>query len=120
METFIITIMAKSGHEAQVTRFYESLREKSKNAKGLIDRKMFRARTGLMAEEVKKIYTAEQLAAHPEPPHADAGTQFVIVEIWESIEDRMLNSKNSETESRIKDLVPHLLPDHSHEFYEEI
>ena len=120
METFIITIMAKPGHEAQVTRFYESLREKSKNAKGLIDRKMFRARTGLMAEEVKKIYTPEQLAAHPEPPHADAGTQFVIMEVWESIEDRMLNSKNSETESRIKDLVPHLLPDHSHEFYQEI
>ncbi len=120
METFIITIMAKPGHEEEVTRFYQDLKEASKGAKGLRERKMFRARTGVMAEAVKKIYTPEELAAHPEPPHADAGTQFVIVEVWDSIDDRMLNSKNTETEKRVKNLVPHLLPLHSHEFYQEI
>ena len=80
---------------------------------------MFRGQTGAMSAAVRKLYTEEELAKHAEPPHEDTGTQFVIVEAWDSIDDRMLFSKHVQG-PRTKDLLGHLMPQHSHEFFEDI
>ena len=119
METYIVTIFVKSGHEDEVARFYQDMEPLMQEAKGFQSRKLYRARTGAMAEGVHKLYTAEELAKHAEPPHEDAGTQIIMIEIWEGIEDRLLFSKNI-AGARTKELIPHLLPQHSHEFYEDI
>jgi len=117
--TYITTVFAKPGSADDVGRFYQGLAPILKEADGFRDRKIFRAQTGMMADAVRKIYTPEELAAHPEPPHEDPGVQFIIIETWDSVEKRMLFSKNV-AGSRSKDLIPHLLPGHSHEFYEDI
>ena len=119
METYIVTVTAKPGHENDVARFYQEMEPLMQEAKGFRGRKIFQARTGAMAEGVKKIYTAEELAKHAEPPHGDVGTQFVMIEMWDTVEDRLLFSKNV-AGGRNRDLIPHLLPEHSHEFYQEI
>lgn len=118
METYIVSVFAQPGHADEVEKIYRDFETLMKDAKGFRGRKMFRARTGTMAEAVHKLYTAEELAGHAEPPHEDPGTQFIIIEEWDSIDDRMLFSKNI-AGSRQKELIPHLLPNHSHEFYEE-
>ncbi|MDP6437957.1 MAG: hypothetical protein QF790_03115 [Gammaproteobacteria bacterium] len=117
METFIITVTAQPGHDDGVTRFYEEIEPLMSEADGFIGRKLYRARTGTMVEAVKKAYTAEELAAHPEPPHEDPGTQFIIIEEWESVDKRIAFGKANG--DRNKDLIPHLLPSHTHEFYDE-
>jgi hypothetical protein len=119
METYIATVFVKSGHEDEVTRFYQDMEPLMREAKGFQGRQLYRARNGTMAEAVHKLYSKEELARHAEPPHEDPGVQFISVEIWDSVEDRMLFSKNV-AGSRTKDLIPHLLPAHSHEFYEDI
>jgi len=119
METFIVSITAQAGHEDQVAQHYQDIEPLLKEAKGFRGRKIYRARVGAMADAVKEIYSPEELARHPEGPHADAGTNFLIVEQWDSVMDRMLFAKNV-AGGRQKDLIPHLLPDHSHEFYDEV
>lgn len=119
METYIVTLMVKSGHEDDVARFYQDMEADMKKAPGYRGRKIFKANTGRMAQEVHKMYSAEELAKHAEPPHADSGTRFIMVEHWDSVGERMEYSK-SVAGGRQKDLIPHLLPDHSHEFYHDI
>ncbi|MDH3510134.1 MAG: hypothetical protein OER85_04675 [Gammaproteobacteria bacterium] len=119
MQNYVVQVVAKPGHEEPVTRFYQELEPLLREAKGFRGRKMLRGQTGVMAAAVKKLYTEEELAKHAEPPHEDTGTQFVIIEGWDSVEDRMLFSKNVQG-SRTKDLIGHLLPQHSHEFFEDI
>ena len=80
METYIVTLMVKTGHEADVARYYQAMEPDLKTAPGYGGRKIFQANTGRMAKEVHKMYSAEELAKHAEPPHEDAGTQFIIVE----------------------------------------
>ncbi len=70
-----------------------------------------------MAEAVKQVYTEEELSKHAEPPHEDPGTLFVIVEQWESIDQRIAFGKQSG--HRNTELIPHLLPAHGHEFFDE-
>jgi heme-degrading monooxygenase HmoA len=117
MVTYIATIWAKPGHENEVTRFYQDLEPLMRAAKGYRGRKILRARTGTMAAAVRKLVTAEEAARHAE--HAAPGTQFIMVEEWDSVEDRVAFSRGASA-SRGKDLFPHILPDHSHEFYEDV
>jgi heme-degrading monooxygenase HmoA len=119
MHTYIVNVTAKPGHNDQVARFYRDMEPLYEGTKGFHGRKIFQAKTGTMAEAVYRIYTAEELAQHAEPPHEDPGTQFIIIEQWESIDDRMHFSKNL-AGGRSKNLIPHLGPQHSHEFYEDI
>ena len=72
-----------------------------------------------MAAWVAEHYTAEELAAHPEPAHEDAGTQFVIVELWDDLNARMRFTKDV-MEGRGRELFPMLMPGHSHEFYNDV
>ena len=119
MENYIVQVTAKSGHEQAVTQFYADLGSLLKEAKGFRGRKMYRGQTGTMAAAVRSRLSEEELAKHPEPPHEHPGTQFVIVEQWDSVDDRMQFSMNVQA-ARTKELIPHLLPEHSHEFFEEI
>ena len=119
METYVVILMVKPGHEDDVANFYQAMEPEMKKAPGYHGRKIYKANNGRMAEDVHKMYSAEELAKHAEAPHGDEGTRFIMIEHWDSIDDRMNFSKNV-AGGRQKDLIPHLLPNHSHEFYEDI
>lgn len=118
MEIYITTIYAKHGHEDQVAQFYQNQEGELKKAKGFRNRKIMRARPGTMVEAVKKVMSAEDIAKHSEAAGPD-GVHFVIVEEWDSIDDKMTYSRSIDS-SRNRDLIPHLLPEHSHEYYDDI
>lgn len=119
MEHFIVYVTAKPGHEEDVAKFYRDGEQFLKGAKGYGGRKIYQAENGKMLEAVHRFYTAEELAGHPEPPHGAQGVEFIVIEFWENVDDRMDFSKNKMSDKN-KDLIPHLLPDHSHEFFKEI
>lgn len=79
---------------------------------------MLRAKPGTLFEIVKHYLSEEQLASNPEPPHPE-GVHFVMIEIWDSAEDRVRFSRTQD-KSRAQSLIPHLLPQHTHEFYEDV
>jgi len=118
MQTYIVTIIIKTGHEEDVVRFYQDLEPQLLKAPGYHGRQIFLARTGTMAAAVRTMYSAEELAKHAEPPHDDPGVQLIMIEQWDSVEERLLFSKTVAA-GRQKEIIPHLLPHHSHEFYED-
>ena len=118
MELFIVHVSAKHGHEEDVARFYAEGDELMKDAKGFRGRKIYQAETGKMVEAVKRFYTPEELARDPEPPHGPQGTDFIVIEYWDSVDERMAHSKDRKQDK--SGLVVHLEPDHSHEFFKEI
>ena len=54
METYIVTIFAKPGHEGDVARFYRDMEPLMRQAKGYRGRRIFKARTGAMAAADRK------------------------------------------------------------------
>lgn len=120
MEIFIVSVTAKHGHEDAVADFYRNNDELLKTAPGYQGRKIYQAKTGEHIAAVRRHYTAEELAKHPEPPHHHPGTQFIIVEFWDSADDRMSFSKYKMSKQNQAALFPHLEPAHSHEFFREI
>lgn len=118
MVTYIATVWAKPGHEDDVTRFYQSLEPLMREAPGFRGRQILRAKPGTMAEAVRKLVSAEELARHAEPP-GPAGTHFVIIEHWDSVDQRMAFSRGVAA-GRARELIPFVLPDHTHEFYEDV
>ena len=119
MHTYIVNVIAKPGHDEQVAEFYREMEPLYKDAQGFRGRKIYKAKTGAMAEAVYRHYSAEELSSHAEPPHEDPGTMFVLIEEWDSVDERILFSKGL-AKGRNRDLIPHLLPQHSHEFFEDI
>jgi len=118
METYIVTLFVKTGHEDDVVKFYQDLEPQMRKADGYHGRQIYLAKRGTMAAWVRKAYTAEELAKHAEPPHEDKGVQLIIVEQWDSIDQRMTFSKTIDS-SRQKAIFPHLMPNHHHEFFED-
>jgi heme-degrading monooxygenase HmoA len=118
MDTYIATVWAKPGSETEVARFYTELGDQYDNAPGFQGRQILQARTGTMVEAVKRIRTQEELEAHPADAEAK-GTHFIIVEQWDSVDDRINFSRNLD-KSRAAKLFPHLLPEHTHEFYSDV
>jgi heme-degrading monooxygenase HmoA len=118
MENFVIILNAQPGKEAAVADFYRSLQPEYDQAKGFHGRQVLMSRPGTMADALRKVMTAEQMAEHPE--HEDDGSvQFVIIEKWDSIEARMAFSATQD-KSRNATLFPNLKPAHSHEYYTDI
>jgi heme-degrading monooxygenase HmoA len=117
MEIYVATVLAKKGHEDDVARFYQDQEDELRSAKGFRGRQILRARTGAMRAAVSKVIPAEEMAKHPaeEPP----GTHFIIIEQWDSSDDKTAYSRAADA-GRAKDLIPHLLPEHTHEYYEDI
>ena len=118
MVTYIATLFAKHGSEDDVTRFYQEQQAALRAAPGFQGRTMLRAKPGTMFNIVKHYLTEEQLANAGETPHGD-GVHFVMIEQWDSAEDRVKFSR-SQDKSRAQSLYPHLLPQHTHEFYEDV
>ena len=118
MEIYITTIFAKNGHEDQVAQFYYDQEEELNNAKGFRSRQIMRARPGTMVAAVKKVLTEEEIAKHAEAAGPD-GVHFVIIEEWDSIDEKMTYSRSIDS-GRNRDLIPHLLPEHTHEYYDNI
>jgi len=118
MLTYIATVLAKPGHELEVTRFYQDLEPLLNEAKGYRGRTILRARPGTMEAEVRRVTPPAELAAHARE-EGPAGVHFVIIEKWDSVAHRVAFSRGA-SRARAKDLFPHLLPAHSHEFYEDV
>jgi len=118
MENFVITFSAKPGKADAVSRFYLDMQPVYEQAKGFRGRQILRARPGTMADALRKVMTAEQMAQHPHP-HDDGCVHFIIIEKWDSIEDRMAFSATLD-KSRNAELFPNLMPQHTHEYYTNI
>ena len=120
METVVVRIAARTGMEDKVEQFYLSQQAEYEAAEGFVSRTILRARTGAMMETILARLTPEQIAKHPAPePEGEQGTEFLLIEQWESIESRT-NFTMSRSKERDKDLFPYLLPQHASEYYDEV
>jgi quinol monooxygenase YgiN len=119
MITFIATVTAKTGHEPQVAEFYLSLGDALKATPGFTGRKIYQAKSGTMLAAVRAGMTEEQRAKLDAAGHEDVGTRFILIESWDSVDARMAFSRGASAQ-RMAELIPHLLPEHTHEFYEEL
>ena len=118
MEIYVATVFARMGHEEEVTRFYLDQEEQLNAADGFRGRQILRARPGAMLAAVSKVLSAEEMARHAEaegPP----GVHFVIIETWDSIDQKVAYSRSIDS-GRNRELIPHLLPEHTHEYYEDV
>lgn len=118
METYIITLYAKHGEEDAVTLFYAEQEAEMRQAKGYIGRQIFRARPGTMKKVVREMLSDED-KARLDASKGAPGVHFVMVEQWETAEDKAVFTRSREA-GRSKDLVPKLLPEHTHEFYDDV
>ena len=121
METVVVRIAAREGMEDKVEQFYLGQQAEYEAAEGFISRTILRARTGTMLESILSRMTPEQIAKQPkpEPPEGEQGTEFLLIEQWESIDSRMTFTLNRKKE-RDKELFPYLLPQHAAEYYDEV
>ena len=118
MVTYVATLFAKHGSESEVTEFYQQMQPLLQEAPGFRHRTMLRAQPGKLFEIVKPMLSEEALASNREPPHPE-GVHFVMIEEWDTAEDRVRFSR-SQDKSRAAKLYPHLLAHHTHEFYEDV
>jgi quinol monooxygenase YgiN len=128
MSTYILTIYAKSGHEDAVAELFQGQQAELEQAEGFRGRQVYQAQTGLFLEAVKSVYTEEQIsklaaaeaAAGAAAPPSNR-VQFVVIEDWEKPEQRVQYSSQREGlgSEFMAQLVTHILPEHSHEFYQQ-
>lgn len=118
MITYIVTVWARAGREQDVAKFYQDLEPVMRQAKGYGGRRILRARPGTVEAAVRNLVSAEELARHAEAP-GPKGVHFVVIEQWDSVEERVSFSRGAAA-SRGRELFPHILPEHTHEFYEDI
>ena len=120
MVTYILNVIAKRGHENEVTELFASRREQLEQADGFQSVTIYRARDGLFVNTVREVYTPEELEqmANQEQPGPD-GIHFMIHETWETPLHRVRHSRENERQF-LGQLVQHLLPEHSHEFYDVV
>lgn len=121
METVVVRLAAKEGMEDKVEQFYLGQQAEYEAAEGFISRTILRARTGTMIKTILSRLTPEEIAKHPKPPEPEGeqGTEFLLIERWESIDART-NFTMSRSKERDKDLFPYLLPQHASEYYDEV
>lgn len=118
MITYIVTVWAREGREQDVTKFYQDLEPVMRQAKGYRGRRILRGRPGTMEAAVRNLVSAEELARHAEAA-GPKGVHFVVIEQWDSVEERVAFSRSASA-SRGRELFPNILPEHTHEFYEDI
>jgi heme-degrading monooxygenase HmoA len=120
METVVVRIAARSGMEDKVEAFYLNQQAEYEGASGFLGGTILKARTGTMLKSIQLRMSAEEMAKHPAPEiDEEQGTEFILIERWESIESRM-DFTMSRSRARDKDLFPYLLPQHSAEYFEEV
>jgi len=120
LEHFIINMTAKPGEAENVAKYYQLIGPQIEAAEGFLGRAVMQSVPGAMAADVSKRITAEERAKHPPHAHAHAaGVQFIIHEQWESKEARWAFSSNLKIDRRTE-LFPHILPEHTHEYYVDV
>lgn len=121
METVVVRIAARAGMEDKVEQFYLGQEAEYDGVDGFISRTILRARTGAMLQSILSQMTPEQIAKQPKPPEPEGeqGTEFLLIEQWESVEARMAFTLSRRKE-RDKELFPYLLPQHAAEYYDEV
>jgi len=137
MVTYVVSVFTKPGHELAVTKYYQDLEAMLREAPGFLGRQILRARPGTMEAELRRVTPPGQLKSHAHEGHAHeghghaghahdgpahdgpAGVHMLIVEQWASVAQRVAFSRGA-AKARDTDLFPHLLPEHSHEFYEDV
>ena len=120
MVTYIAIVYAKHGHEDAVTDYYQGLEESLKDAPGFHERTIFRARAGAMKEVVLRLMPPEEInESAMKGGHGPDGVQFISIEKWDSEESRFKFSR-SQAAGRSSALIPHVLPEHSHEYFEDV
>ena len=121
METVVVRIAAREGMEDKVEQFYLGQQAEYEAADGFIGRTILRARTCTMLKSILSQMTPEQIAKQPKPPEPEGekGTEFLLIEQWESIDQRMAFTLSRKRE-RDKELFPYLLPQHAAEYYDEV
>ena len=120
METVVVRIAAREGMEDKVEQYYLGQQAEYEAAEGFISRTILRARTGTMLESIMSRMTPEQIARQPKPEtEGEQGTEFLLIEQWESIDSRMTFTLNRKKD-RDKELFPLLLPQHAAEYYDEV
>ena len=115
METYIATLYAKKGHEDEVAAFYSGL---TRDVEGLEERTVFRASDGRFAALVREKLPPG--ADGPPHGHGPQGTHFIVLERWRSADDRIAYSMQPETRAENMKVIPHLLPEHTHELYDQV
>lgn len=118
MEFYIATIFVKPGFEDQVAAYHKSMQDEMSGVPGFIGREVYQADNGRLMDEAKKIYTEEEIKQNAEDHHTPS-THFVMIEKWESADARMKFVKSVASEKK-HEIIPYLLPDHTHEFYSQI
>jgi len=118
VEHFIATMLAKPGEEQKVADYYRNLESELQGAKGFLGRTVMQSKPGSFAHDVQQRITPEEAAQHPPHDH-EASVMFVIHERWESKADRWNFSSNLKVDRR-EVLFPYILPEHSHEYYEDV
>ena len=122
MVTYIATVWAQHGHEDDVARFYLDQEESLKAAEGFRSRQIMQAKPGTMLQAVLPYLNDEERARADkvmEEGHGPKGVHFIVVEQWDSIDQKTRFSRAQDS-GRQKDLIPHLLPEHTHEYYSDI
>lgn len=119
MVTYVATLYAKPGHELEVTSWYQDQEPSLREAKGYRGRQMLRAQPGTFEAEIRRVMPPEQLSAAPHEERTPAGVHFIFIEQWDSVADRVAYSRSA-SKGRSRELIPHLLPAHTHEFYEDV
>lgn len=117
--TYILNVVAAPGRADNVANFFRDLEPSLRDAQGFKSRQIYQCRVGAMAQSINKHFLGKDAESIEVPLEDDKGTQFVVIEKWESIQDRMAFSKNLNA-GRNNDLKANLLPQHSHEFFENI
>lgn len=120
MDIFALTIYAKQGHEDDVAGLFDDLGKRLEGTSGFKGRHVLRARTGELRERVTKgdAEPAAGAAGHAAP--APDGTHFINIEMWEAAEDRTAFSKSEPGKEWAASIKPHLLPEHTHDLYNDI
>ncbi|MCE7902025.1 MAG: hypothetical protein DYH20_05020 [Gammaproteobacteria bacterium PRO9] len=119
MVDYIATIYAKPGHEEAVTRFYQDMEPLLAAAHGYRGRRVLRARPGTIEAEVRRVTPPAQFKGHADEVAPPNGVHFVMIEQWDSVADRVAFARGASA-GRARELFPHILPEHTHEFYEDV
>lgn len=117
-------VLARPGAEDEVAALYRESGALLAAAPGFKGRHVLREQPGSYVAAAIEHVRAQgrevpqhQVDGHQ---HADAGVRFVSIEIWESAAQRVAYGLSPENQAHSARLTPLLLPEHSHELYQDI
>ena len=110
METYIISVVAKPGHEDDVARFFKGVESLSTDARTFANAKSFKRGPRHGGRRLETVY-AGRISQPSRTAPRGSGDPVHRDRKMGHIEDCMLCSKNIEMNVRGEGLIPHLLPE---------